>query len=166
MKKPINRTLPFKFEPYAKVVWLNYPDDTEDPNCLEFCGTHWEDLLFNFFINNEEIHDFVIEVDTNMGMTNRAIEIHFRYYTSDEMIEHICNQAIEMMKVATQPKFKIGQLAIFQTHQSDLMIYNNCDVTIQRVLTDDECDIDDVGFMYEVITFNGNVFQAFQDELS
>ena len=32
-------------------------------------------------------------------------------------------------------------------------------------LSEDECDIDDVGYMYEVLTFNGNQFQAFEDEL-
>ena len=45
------------------------------------------------------------------------------------------------------------------------MKYNGCEVTINRLLTEDECDIDEVGFMYEV-EINGEIFQAYQDELS
>lgn len=165
MKRPRNRTLPLTFEPYAKVVWLNYPDNIENPNCLEFCGTHWEDLLSNFFINNEEVYDLIHCIDTDMGMTARAIEIHFKYDTPDDVIKDICNRAIQMMQSATTPIFKVGQSALFKTTQSDLVQYNNCEVIIKRLPTEDECDIDEVGFMYEVET-NGEIFQAYQDELS
>ena len=165
MKRPRNRTLPLTFEPYAKVVWLNYPDNIEYPNALEFCGTHWENLLCDFFQNNEEIWQHIHQIDTDLGMTAGAIEIYFKYTTSDEYIEHICNKAIQMLQVAAIPKFKAGQKAIFNTRQSDLLQYNDCEVIVKRLLTEDECDIDDVGFMYEVET-NGETFEAFQDELS
>lgn len=165
MKRPRNRTLPLQFEPYAKVVWLNYPDNIENPSYLEYCGTYWENLLYNFFHDNEEIWQHIYQLSTDNGMTPIAIAIYFKYNTSDELIEHICTQAIQMMQSVTKPSFKVGQSALFKTYQSDLMMYNNCEVTVKRVLTDDECDIDEVGFIYEV-TVNGEVFQAFQDELS
>lgn len=165
MKRSRNRTLPLTFEPYAKVVWLNYPDNIEAPHCLEFCGTHWEDLLYDFFRNNEEIYQHIHQLDTDLGMTAGAIEIHFKYDTPNELIEHICNQAIQMIQVAATPIFEVGQSALFKTNQSDLLQYNDCEVFIKRLLTEDECDIDDVGFMYEVEA-NGETFQAYQDELS
>lgn len=165
MERPRNRTLPLKFAPYAKVVCLNYPDNIEKPNCVEFCGTHWEDLLDDFFRNNPEIYRHIHYLDTDLGITAGAIEIGFKYETTDELIEHICNQAIQMMQVATTPIFKVGQSALFKTTQSDLVQYNNCEVIVKCLLTEDECDIDEVGFMYEVET-NGETFQAYQDELS
>lgn len=165
MKRERNRTLPLKFAPYAKVVCLDYPDNIEKPYCLEFCGTHWANLLDDFFRNNPEIYQHIHQLDTNLGMTAGAIEIYFKYDTTDELIEHICNQAIQMMQNATQPIFKGGQSALFKTTQSDLIQYNDREVIVNRLLTEDECDIDEVGFMYEV-TVNGEVFQAYQDELS
>lgn len=165
MKRPRNRNLPLTFEPYAKVVWLNYPDNIEAPNCLEYSGTHWEMLLYDFFSNNEEIYQHIHSLDTDLGMTAGAIEIHFKYDISDELIEHICNKAIQMMQEATTPKFKVGQSALFKTVESDLRQYNDCEVVVNRLLTEDECDIDEVGYMYEVTT-NDEIFQAYQDELS
>lgn len=165
MKRPRNRTLPLKFEPYAKVVLLNYPDNIVNPTYLEYSGTHWENLLYDFFRNNEEIYQHIHSLETNLGMTAGAIEIHFKYDTSNELIEEICNKAIRMMQVATQPIFKVGQSALFKTTQSDLVQHNDREVIVKRLLTEDECDIDEVGFMYEVET-NGETFQAYQDELS
>ena len=156
-----NRNLPLKFEPYAKTVSLHYPDNIEHPNLLEYCGTHWENLLVNFF----EKQKCVVNTDTNNGMTSQAIEISFKYETSDDMIEEICNQAIQLILQASRPKFKVGSAATFTTTQSDLIQYDGQGVTIQRILSEDECDIDEVGFMYEVMNFNGNKFQAFEEEL-
>ena len=164
MKRPRNRTLPLKFAPYAKVVVLEYPDNVVNPYCLEYTGTHWENLLYNFFRNNEKIYRHIYQLDTDLGMTAGAIEIYFKYETTDELIEHICNQAIKMMQEATTPKFKVGQKALFSTTQSDLVQHNGREVIVRRLLTEDECDIDEVGFMYEVET-NCEVFQAYQDEL-
>ena len=165
MKRPRNRNLPLTFEPYAKVVWLNYPSNIEKPHCLEYCGTHWANLLYDFFHNIAEVYDTIWQLETNLGMTAGAIEIYFKYDTPDNVIEHICNQAIQMMQSATQPIFKVGQSALFKTTQSDLVQYNDCEVIVKRLLTEDECEIDEVGFMYEVET-NGETFQAYQDELS
>ena len=165
MKRPRNRNLPLTFEPYAKVVWLNYPDNIECPNCLEYCGDRWASLLYDFFRNNEEIYDLIWSLDTDMGMTAHAIEIHFKYDTPNDVIEDICNQAIQFVLKETQPKFKVGQTVLFKTTQSDLVQYNGCKVIINRLLTDDECDIDEVGYMYEV-TADSEVFQVYQDELS
>ena len=165
MKRPRNRTLPLKFAPYAKVVVLEYPDNIVNPICLEYSGTHWENLLYDFFHNNEEIYQHIHQLGTDLGMTAGAIEIYFKYDATDELIEEICNRAIQMMQEATKPKFKVGQSALFKTTQSDLVQYNDREVIVSRLLTEDECDIDEVGFMYEVET-NGEVFQAYQDELS
>ena len=161
MKRQRNRNLPLKFEPYAKTVSLHYPDNIEDPNLLEYCGTHWENLLTDFFSKQE----CVIETNTNNGITSQAIEISFEYNTSDEMIQLICEQAILFILKATQPKFTKGSIATFTTAQSDLMQYDNEEVTIQKTLSEDECDIDEVGYMYEVMNFNGQKFHAFEDEL-
>lgn len=161
MKRTRNRNLPLKFEPYSKKVSLHYPDNIEDASLLEYCGTHWENLLQYFFRS----YDCVLETDTNNGMTSQAIEISFKYDTSDEMIEVICNQAIQFILGATTPKFTKGTVALFTTSQTDLLQYDNKEVTIQRILSEDECDIDEIGYMYEVMDFDGNKFQAFQDEL-
>lgn len=99
-----------------------------------------------------------------MGMTAHVIEIHFKYDTPDDVIEDICNQAIQFVLKETQPKFKVGQTALFQTTQSDLLQHNNREVVIRRLLTEDECDIDEVGYMYEVSYYDA-IFQAYQDEL-
>ena len=165
MKRPRNRSLPLTFEPYAKVVQLNYPDNIENPVCLEYCGSHWADLLDDFFRNNEEIYQHIHQLGTDLGMTAGAIEIYFKYDTPNELIEDICNKAIKMMQVATIPIFNGGQSAIFNTTQGDLVQYNGCEVIVRRLLTEDECDIDEVGFMYEV-SVNGETFHAYQDELS
>lgn len=69
-----------------------------------------------------------------------------------------------VLDFSNQPIFKVGQPALFKTTQSDLLQYNDSEVIIKRLLTEDECDIDEVGFMYEVTT-NGETFQAFEDEL-
>ena len=146
---------------FSKTVSLHYPDNIEDPNLLEYCGTHWENLLTDFFRKQ----DCVIDTDTNNGMTSQAIEVSFKYDTPDEMIEVICNQAIQLVLDASQPNFIIGSIAIFTTTQSDLKQYDGQEVTIQRILSEEECDIDEVGYMYEVMNFNGNKFQVFEDEL-
>ena len=161
MKRPRNRALPLTFKPYAKLVALQYPDNIENPIFLEYCGTHWDNLLYDFFDKQECVCGF----EENVGMTADAIQVYFEYDTPDDVIEEICNQAIQMMQVATKPIFRVGQSALFKTTQSDLIQYDDCEVIVKRLLTEDECDIDEVGFMYEVET-NGETFQAYQDELS
>ena len=165
MKRPRNRTLPLKFAPYAKVVVLEYPDNIVNPIYLEYSGTHWENLLYDFFRNNEKIYRHIHQLGIDLGMTAGAIEIYFKYETTDELIEYICNQAIQMMQEATTPKFKVGQTALFKTTQSDLVQYNDSEVIVRRLLAEDECDIDEVGYMYEVAYYDA-IFQAYQDELS
>lgn len=64
-----------------------------------------------------------------------------------------------------EPMFAIGARAFFSTTQSDMTHLNGQEVTIRRVLSDDECDIEDVGFMYEVEIYGGNLIQVFEDEL-
>lgn len=158
----IDRSKPLIFAPLGKIVCLEYPRTDTNPFCIEYYGTHWENILSNFF-NKQEC---VCQVDTDVGMTADAIRVTFKYDTPDDTIKEICNQAIQTIQKAAQPSFKIGQTVLFQTTQSDLIKHNNSFVTIQRLLSDEECDIDDVGYMYEVKTENGDVFQAFEDELS
>ena len=156
-----DRSQPLTYRPLSKMVCLEYPDNSEYPNCLAYCGTYWEDKLYNFFDGNE----YVCEIDTNVGMTNVAIYVGFKYDTPDEVVKEICEQAIQMIEKAKQPKFKVGEGTFFATGQRDFMVYNHQKVTIQRILTDDECDIDMVGFKYEVKACDGNVFEAFEDDL-
>lgn len=59
----------------------------------------------------------------------------------------------------------IGSRAIFTTTQSDLTYLNGNEVTVLRELEEAECDIDDVGYMYEVKFLGGTIKQAFADEL-
>lgn len=166
MKRPRNRALPLKFEPYAKVIYLNYPDNIENPCALEYCGERWANLLYDFFRNNAEIYDLILQLDTDLGMTNGAIEVYFKYDTPNDVIEDICNKAIQFVLKETQPKFKVGQAALFKTTDDDLMTYNNCGVIVKRLLTEDECDIDEVWYMYEVMAVDGKTFQVYEDELS
>lgn len=63
------------------------------------------------------------------------------------------------------PLFAVGARAFFSTTQSDMSHLSGQEVTIKRVLSDDECDIEDVGFMYEVEAYGGNLIRAFEDEL-
>lgn len=59
----------------------------------------------------------------------------------------------------------IGSTAVFMTTQSDLIYLNGKEVRIIRELDETECDIDDVGYMYEVKLYDGTTKQAFADEL-
>lgn len=59
----------------------------------------------------------------------------------------------------------IGSTAIFMTTQSDLIYLNGKEVTIIRELDETECDIDEVGYMYEIKFYDGLTKQAFADEL-
>ena len=56
--------------------------------------------------------------------------------------------------------------AVFNTTDLELMHYNGTVVEVIRPLTQDECDIDDVGKMYKVKFHDGYIRDAFQDELS
>ena len=122
-------------------------------------------------------YDSVIEVPANLTI-DEAIEYAKEHIDeislgeleyvqeSDQLDEdNCCFDDDDDDDDATQPAFKIGSTAIFTTTQSDLEQYDCQTVTIQRILSEDECDIDEVGYMYEVMTFNGNKFQAFEDEL-
>ena len=53
----------------------------------------------------------------------------------------------------------------FYTYQSDYLYLNGKKCYIIRQLTSDECDIDDVGNMYEVQFEDGTVIDVFEDEL-
>jgi hypothetical protein len=56
-------------------------------------------------------------------------------------------------------------LAIFTTMDSDLKNRNNYIVEIIRQLTNKECDIADVGYMYKIKFQDGFITDAFEDEL-
>ncbi|MBQ8248112.1 MAG: hypothetical protein IJZ42_13370 [Lachnospiraceae bacterium] len=55
---------------------------------------------------------------------------------------------------------------LFHTSDNDLAKYNGTEVEIIRPLSDDECDIEDVGNMYKVRFHDGYVRDAFADELT
>lgn len=62
--------------------------------------------------------------------------------------------------------FENGKQYTFNTRDSGLMKYNGTKVEIIRPLTDEECDIEDVGDMYKVRFYDGYIRDAFEDELS
>lgn len=53
----------------------------------------------------------------------------------------------------------------FNTTQSDLLKYNGMKADIIRELTSDEADINEVGMMYKIQFANGDIIDAFEDEL-
>lgn len=57
-------------------------------------------------------------------------------------------------------------MKIFNTTQSDLIKYNGFNCSILRKLSEDECDIEEVGNMYRIRLNNGVELDAFEDELS
>ena len=84
--------LSFGFE--WKTVTLNYPI-AEDGNYLEYCFCSDDEeyiKLYNYFHKL----DCVLNIDTNVGMTEVVFYIDFKYDTSDETIKEICEKAIEM----------------------------------------------------------------------
>lgn len=56
-------------------------------------------------------------------------------------------------------------LAIFTTIDSELKDRSYNIVEIIRQLTNDECDITDVGYMYKIKFEDGFITDAFEDEL-
>lgn len=54
----------------------------------------------------------------------------------------------------------------FNSTQSDYIYLNGRKCTIVRQLTEEECDIDDVGNMYEIRFDDGTIVTAFEDELT
>ena len=56
-------------------------------------------------------------------------------------------------------------LAIFITIDSELKDRSHNIVEVIRQLTNDECDIVDVGYMYKIKFKDGFVTDAFEDEL-
>lgn len=60
----------------------------------------------------------------------------------------------------------MAQKRIFNTVQSDLLKYNNLECVIIRELSESEYDKDDLGYlMFEIKFENGDIIQAFEDEL-
>lgn len=59
-------------------------------------------------------------------------------------------------------------MKIFDSHgtDSELMKYDGCLCEVERELTSDECDIEDVGMMYHIKFMDGYETDAFEDELS
>ena len=65
-------------------------------------------------------------------------------------------------------KYLVGNKCIFNTDDTSLNHLNGEKCTIERILTEDEVDIEDVGFMYE-LSFDSCSFAvaiAFEDELT
>lgn len=63
-------------------------------------------------------------------------------------------------------KIEAGKCYMFNTTDSELKKYNGTKVTVLRSLTNEECDIEDVGRMYKIRFDNGVEHDAFEDELS
>lgn len=63
-------------------------------------------------------------------------------------------------------KIENGKKYVFNTAYSELKKYNGTKVNVVRPLTDNECDIEDVGNMYRVQCEDGAEIDIFEDELS
>lgn len=63
-------------------------------------------------------------------------------------------------------KIENGKKYVFNTTDSELQKYNSTKVSVIRKLTDNECDIKDVGNMYQVQFEDGYKSDVFEDELS
>ena len=63
-------------------------------------------------------------------------------------------------------EIKNGHKYTFNTTDSELQKYNGTKAVILRPLTENECDIDDVGMMYKAVFEDGSHRDVFEDELS
>jgi hypothetical protein len=63
-------------------------------------------------------------------------------------------------------EIKVGCEYVFETTDSELKEYNGTKVKVIRPLTEDECDITDVGNMYKAVFNDGLDYDVFEDELS
>lgn len=64
------------------------------------------------------------------------------------------------MKIENEKNYK------FNTTDTELLKYNGTKVSVIRALTENECDIEDVGNMYKVKFEDGYERDVFEDELS
>lgn len=62
-------------------------------------------------------------------------------------------------------KIENGKKYVFNTTDTELKKYNGTKVNIIRALTENECDIEDVGNMYKVKFKDGIERDVFEDEL-
>lgn len=162
MKKRINRTLPFVFKPQCKVVSIDYPEDPHNPGCLEFCGEYWEHLLHEFF-TQKRFSRFGVYVDTENGMTAKAIEVSFAYETPDEIIQNICEEAIRYMRAKIRPIYQSGESVVLVANDIELQKWNGQKLTV--VGLDQDNDIDENGFKYLLRDSDGSVISAFEHNL-
>jgi hypothetical protein len=63
-------------------------------------------------------------------------------------------------------QIKVGCEYTFKTTDSELKAYNGTKVKVLRPLTEEECDIADVGNMYKAVFNDGFNRDVFEDELS
>ena len=162
MNRKIDRTLPFVFAPTCKVVAINYPENPHHPGSLEFCGDYWEHLLTEFF-TDERFKNFGIFVDTDNGMTAKAIEVSFDYNTPDEIIQDICEEAIRYMSCKVKPEFDFAQIVTLNSKNPELAPWNGEFLTVMGL--DEDNDIDDNGFKYLLRDKNHVTISAYQHEL-
>ena len=159
MDRKIDRTLPFVFAPTCKVVAINYPENPYHPGSLEFCGDYWEHLLTEFF-TQKRFSRFGVQVDTDNGMTAKAIEVCFAYETPDEIIKNICEEAIRYMDAKVHPIYKTGDIVVLISKDVEHQQWNGQKMTI--VGLDEDNDIDDNGFKYLVKSQDGTIISVFE----
>ena len=161
MDRP-NRTLPFVFVPCCKVVSINYPENPDNPGCLEFCGDYWEHLLMKFF-QQKRFLNFVEGFDIDNGMTAKAIEVSFAYSTPDHIIQDICEEAVRYMSIKTHPEFRRANVVTVNSTRAEIKSWNGREVFVLGL--DEENDIDDNGFKYLLRDKTGITFTAYENEL-
>ena len=63
-------------------------------------------------------------------------------------------------------KYSLGQKCKFHTVESGLTFLNGKICIIARILTKDDCDIEETGPMYSIEFDVGQIIDAFEDELT
>lgn len=74
----------------------------------------------------------------------------------------VINDSDELL---TDPLFKENDIVVFRSTDSGKYYKIPQNAQILRMLSADECDIDDVGYMYEIQFEDGTKHHAFEDEL-
>lgn len=112
-------------------------------------------------MNKVEYKNFLEAVDTVCMNCLKLSEENCEHcsvrFTCDELSKKIEEQKIEI---------EIGCEYTFETTDSDMKEYNGTKVKVIRPLTEDECNIANVGNMYKAIFNDGLDCDVFEDELS
>lgn len=160
--------------------------DEDFPN-VEKCNELLKDLLDVVAIRDNGISVNLYELLENPGVIAFAKEHMFEEYQYeddsdvvmmlfDDNVSNFSNGFEDFSELMAQcltevygedPNKGIEQVKKhFHSTDSELSKYNGTEIEIIRPLTNEECDIEDVGVMYKVRFYDGYIRDVFEDELS